>query len=396
MRPPVLAFSPDGTRLGVAWDEKVLTVLDVNSGAEVSRHTTGKPAAAPAGDALGLAFSPDKGLVAVGHVTFDLGLSKASGSLSVRKVVSGAEAWRAQQPDLRCTVLAFSQNGKVLAAGGFMGATLWDAAAGKLFRQLDAPGPVTLLAFSPDGHVLAGVTMGLALATPEIYLWEVATGEVRCRLRGHRGYVSCLAFAPDGARLASGGEDTTILLWDPFRLPGGAKAAPRQAESLWANLAEARADLAFAAIQEQVAAPEAAVTLLRERLRPAQAKVLDAAAIRRRIDEVGSGNFGVRDRAARELEGQGRAAAAALREALHGDLGADHRRRLERLLARAETEAFSSEELRAWRGVEVLERIGTPAAREVLRALAGGAPQARRTQEARLALRRLAKLHPEP
>jgi hypothetical protein len=36
-----------------------------------------------------------------------------------------------------------------------------------------------------------------------------------------------------------------------------------------------------------------------------------------------------------------------------------------------------------------LEHIGTPAAREVLQALAEGAPQARRTEEAKDALRRL-------
>jgi hypothetical protein len=48
-------------------------------------------------------------------------------------------------------------------------------------------------------------------------------------------------------------------------------------------------------------------------------------------------------------------------------------------------------QLRRLRAVEILEHTGTAAARDVLRALAGGAPEARLTQEARLALERGAR-----
>src|SRR5262249_39156890 len=33
-------------------------------------------------------------------------------------------------------------------------------------------------------------------------------------LRGHEGAVRCIAYAPDGTRLASGGEDGTLRLWN--------------------------------------------------------------------------------------------------------------------------------------------------------------------------------------
>jgi hypothetical protein len=49
----------------------------------------------------------------------------------------------------------------------------------------------------------------------------------------------------------------------------------------------------------------------------------------------------------------------------------------------------------ALRAVEVLEGIGSAAARTVLNTLAGGDADARLTQEARAALRRLTR-HPRP
>jgi WD40 repeat protein len=68
---------------------------------------------------------------------------------------------------------------------------------------------VRALAFSPDGR---------ALALPDdrgaVRVLETATGQERLRFTGHLGQISALSFSPDGRRLASGGFDTTILVWD--------------------------------------------------------------------------------------------------------------------------------------------------------------------------------------
>jgi WD40 repeat protein len=45
-------------------------------------------------------------------------------------------------------------------------------------------------------------------------LWDVFTGQELARLEGHRGWVTYLAFAPDGKTLASGSADNTVLIWD--------------------------------------------------------------------------------------------------------------------------------------------------------------------------------------
>ena len=41
-------------------------------------------------------------------------------------------------------------------------------------------------------------------------LWDTATGTPPTTARGHTGYVQALAFAPDGATLASAGLDGTV------------------------------------------------------------------------------------------------------------------------------------------------------------------------------------------
>jgi WD40 repeat protein len=108
--------------------------------------------------------------------------------------------------------LLFLDGGKTLVCVG-NGMQFWDVATGKKVRDL---GWGTVVAVSPNGKLFACAT-GARDGT--ISVCRTATGEEIHHFKGHRGPVRCLAFSPDGRMLASGSDDTTIMLWETILLP---------------------------------------------------------------------------------------------------------------------------------------------------------------------------------
>ncbi len=371
------AFSPDGTSVAsVAGDGKV-HLWDVLTGA-------GRNSLPGAGESCSVAFAPGGSMLAVGGGLKDR-------TISLREVSTGKELRRLTGHAYAVTSLAFLPGGEALISGSPDGTLrLWDVATGRerlcLRRSPEQGlGGFNGLSLSPDGRFVASAGQDRA-----VRVWELATGQEVRAFRGHQGEVYAVAFAPDGKALASGGRDSTVLVWDAGgrTASGGRKGgglSGQEVETLWAGLASPEGARGERAMWALVGAPGQSLAVLRERLRPIPAP--EAGRVNRLVGELAAARFATREAATAELERLGEAARPALHKALAGEPPLEVRRRIERLLGRVE----GSERLRAARALAALERIGTAEARRVLERLAGGAPEARLTREARAALERLGR-----
>lgn len=289
---------------------------------------------------------------------------------------------------------------------------LWDIPGGKQRRTLSAPHEpligvfINVIAFSPDGRCMAAgyrSAPGHEEESCMIRLWELATGRARLHYDRQpyvtqRRDIRCLAFSPDSTLLASGGEDRTILIWDvtgqrTTHLPSKRRLRPAESDTLWNDLSDADAAKAYRAMQTLFAAPEQAISLLKHRLRPADS--IEPRRIERLIDDLDNDRFKVRDNADRKLRKIVDDAEPALRKVLAGKPSLEQRLRIQRLLQVIES-APSPTRLRELRAVEVLERIGSVEAQQMLKLLAEGDPQAQLTREAKAARQRLSTRLPKP
>jgi WD40 repeat protein len=169
-----------------------------------------------------VACSDDGKLLAasVGRLTNWRMNSKVEQDVWILDAVTGKQQRVLKGHEGGTVAVAFSPNGKLLAAGALgpsprVKVRLWDLESGQVRQTLTHQWSIASLAFSPDGTLLAvGTSTIWTNVAGELRLWDVATGKETARLEGHRGGIFAVAFSPDGKVLASAGQDCLVKVWD--------------------------------------------------------------------------------------------------------------------------------------------------------------------------------------
>lgn len=210
-----IAFTPDGTHLLSASDDKTIRVWDLTTGKTV-RTIRGAVGPGHEGKFFSMALSNDGNLLAAGgkFPPIEAGILGDPLSYAVRlyDFHSGRLICLLTGHGDTVSTLAFSPNGRHLISGDgglHCNAIIWDVTEQKGLHLLEGhEGDLVATAFTPDG--LRAVT---ASTDHEMRLWRVADGSLLRVMTGHSHEVSGLAVAADGL-IASGDGAGEIRLWD--------------------------------------------------------------------------------------------------------------------------------------------------------------------------------------
>lgn len=159
---------------------------------------------------IAIACSPKRGLVASCQMNPTILIRSVADGRTVTKWGKGGQGSPPFGNYPQAVSLAFSPDGRLLAAGGYTGdIALYNTSTWKPIRTLRGhTSTVWAVAFSPDGNYLASGSQDETAA-----LWDVRTGSRRIVFKGHKSIIRGIAVSPDGRTVATTGWDHDARLW---------------------------------------------------------------------------------------------------------------------------------------------------------------------------------------
>src|SRR5262249_38890698 len=139
-----------------------------------------------------------------------LAVGGMDGIIRLWDVKTWTEARKVQAHGSWVKALAFSPDSSRLVSGSWAEGSVkvWGIPSGEPITSLAHGEVSTAVAFSPDGCRV--VTAG----APGIKVWDARTWQELSALEAGEGEIQSIAFSQDGRRLAAGGSEGTVRVWD--------------------------------------------------------------------------------------------------------------------------------------------------------------------------------------
>jgi WD40 repeat protein len=222
-----MAFSPDSRLLALPSGDNTIKIWDV-AGSQRAVSTPRFILCGHTDCVVSVAFSPDGQRLASSSADntvriWDLTATDEPEALATGGSVLTALRTLEGHTDRVLSVAFSPDHGRLLAtASNDRTVKLWNTCTGQLLFDLpgqSVPNDHVHLAFSPDGRYLASGS-----ESNTVRVWNVVTGQELFRLVGHTQPVFNVTFSPDGRRLVSAGHDGLVKVWDLPRAEPGASA----------------------------------------------------------------------------------------------------------------------------------------------------------------------------